>query len=145
MLAHVIDTQREFFAGRGLDMGDRPALDRPAEAWSAHTTRVAGILADDALVSTSYDGYFGPTTVGTTFEQFYLWDMLVHRWDIARSAGIDADFSDAELDRMEAGADSFGDSLYMDGVCAPGVAVPEGADRSGRLLARLGRSTTSSV
>ncbi len=145
VLAHIIDTQRDFFAGRGVEVGERPDTDRPVEAWRTHTARIAEILADDTLVSTTYDGYFGPTTVGATFEQFYIWDMLVHRWDIARSAGIDAIFSDAELDRMEAGADSFGDALYMDGVCAPAVPAPDDADRTSRILAKMGRRTAASI
>ncbi|MEU5843079.1 TIGR03086 family metal-binding protein [Rhodococcus sp. NPDC047139] len=145
VLTHIIDTQREFFAGRGLEVGDRPDPVRPAEAWKEHTARVAGILADDGVVSTAYEGYFGPTTVGETFEQFYIWDMFVHRWDIARSAGIDLKFSDGELDRIEAGADSFGDALYMDGVCADALAVAEDADRTTRVLARMGRNPAATV
>ena len=126
-------------------MGERSDTDRPVEAWRTHTARIAEILADDSFVSKTYDGYFGPTTVGATFEQFYVWDMIVHRWDIARSAGVDVTFSDAELDRMEAGADSFGDALYMDGVCAPAVPVPEDADRTARILAKMGRRTAASI
>lgn len=140
VLGHIIDTQREFFEGRGLDLGARPSLDDPARAWREHTSKVAEIVADDAVVDTQYDGYFGPTTIGSTFEQFYIWDMFVHRWDIATGAGLDDTFTDAEIAAVEAGADSFGDSLYMDGVCAPGVEVPDEADRATRLLARLGRS-----
>ena len=40
----------------------------------------------------------------------------------------------------EAGADSFGPALHMDGVCAPAVEVPADADRNVRALARLGRA-----
>ena len=43
------------------------------------------------------------------------------------------------LDRLEAGADSFGPALYMDGICRSGVDAPADADRATRLLARLGR------
>lgn len=139
VVAHIIDTQREFFSGRGFDPGDRPSLDDPAAAWREHNPRVARLLADESVPAMAFDGYFGPTTVGATFEQFYIWDLLVHRWDIAQAAGADTTFTDAELDRMEAGADSFGDAIYMDGVCKPGVAAPEGADRQARILARLGR------
>ncbi len=145
VLSHIIDTQREFFTGRDLDLGDRPSLDDPSGAWQKHNARVADIVADDALVNTPYDGYFGPTTIGATFDQFYIWDMIVHRWDLATSAGLEETFTDAELERIEAGADSFGDSLYMDGVCAPGVEAPEGADRSTRVLARLGRRRPDAV
>jgi hypothetical protein len=72
--------------------------------------------------------------------QFHLFDVLVHRWDIARAARLDVPFTEAELDRIERGADSFGDALYTVGVCRPGVEAPADADRTTRVLARLGRS-----
>ena len=105
----------------------------------AHAGLVARALSDDALPALEFDGFFGPTTVGATFEQFYVWDMLVHRWDIARAVGADASLTDEELDRIEAGADSFGPALNMEGICRPAVEVPEGAARDVRVLARLGR------
>ncbi|NLV79582.1 MAG: maleylpyruvate isomerase family mycothiol-dependent enzyme [Rhodococcus sp.] len=138
VLAHIIDTQRDFLLGRGLDPGDRPDLADPAAAWHRHTAEVARILADDTVPATEYDGYFGSTTIGATFEQFYVWDLLVHRWDLATGAGLGADLTDAELDRIDAGADSFGDSLHLEGVCKPAVDA-ESSDRQARVLARLGR------
>jgi hypothetical protein len=101
---------------------------------------VAAAVADDALVATPFDSHFGPTTIGSTLEQFYVWDMLVHRWDVARAVGAQAALSDTELDRIEAGADSFDDALYMDGICRPGIPAPVDADRTSRVLARLGRT-----
>jgi uncharacterized protein (TIGR03086 family) len=141
VVGHLVGTQREFLVGRGLDLGDAPdvAAD-PAAAWRHHAKRVAEVLDDDAVVDAGYDGHFGPTTIGATLAQFYVWDMLVHRWDVARSVGLDAGLSDAELDRIESGADSFGEALYMEGVCRPGDPVPAEADRETRVLARLGRS-----
>lgn len=141
VLAHIIDTQREFFAGRGIDLGTRPDLADPARAWATHTNRVAEIVADDGIVDSPYEGFFGPTTIGETFDRFYVWDLLVHRWDIAHGAGKDAPFSEDELTWMEAGADGFGDALYMDGVCAPAVPVSDDADRTTKVLAKLGRAS----
>ena len=46
---------------------------------------------------------------------------------------------------LERSADGFGDHLYDDGVCKPALAVPDGADRQERVLARLGRRTPASV
>jgi uncharacterized protein (TIGR03086 family) len=140
VLRHVIQTQREFLTGKDLDLGEAPDVDAdPAAAWRGHTKRVAEVICDDAVVTTAFDGHFGPTTIGATMEQFYIWDMVVHRWDLARSVGADAGLTDAELDRMESGADSFGPALYMDGVCATAVEAPADADRDVRVLARLGR------
>jgi len=60
--------------------------------------------------------------------------------DVARAVGAGAGLTNAELDRIEAGAESFGEALYMDGICRPAVEVPADADRATRVLARLGRA-----
>ncbi|SCL45118.1 TIGR03086 family protein [Micromonospora citrea] len=140
VVGHLIETQRETLTGHGVDLGDAPhlAVD-PAAAWAEHSRRVLDALADDELVGRTYDGFLGPTTVGGTVEQFHVWDMYVHRWDLARAAGLDAAFTDAELDRIERGADSFGDALQMDGMCRPPL-TPTDGDRTTRVLARLGRA-----
>lgn len=141
VVRHLVQTQREMLLGHGVDLGAEPDLEAdPAGAWRDHATQVLGALMDEALVARSYDGYFGPTTVGATLEQFYVWDMYVHRWDLAGAAGSDARLTDGELDRIEQGADSFGEALYMEGICRPAVQVPASADRATRVLARLGRT-----
>lgn len=140
VVGHLIGTQRETLTGHGVDLGDAPDfIVDPAAAWAEHSCRVLDALADAGLVGRTYDGFLGPTTVGGTVEQFYVWDMYVHRWDLARAAGLDAAFTDAELDRIEQGADSFGDALHMDGMCRPPL-TPTDDDRATRVLARLGRA-----
>ena len=140
VVRHLVDTQRKLLGEHGIDLGETPDVDAdPAAAWRAHAARVRAVLTD-AVVERGYDGFFGPTTIGATLEQFYVWDMVVHRWDVARAAGLDAGLTDAELDRVEAGADSFGEALYMDGICRPAVPAPADADRTTAVLARLGRT-----
>lgn len=142
VLRHLVDTQREFLTGRGVALGPVPDLRAdPAAGWRSHAERVAEVLTDGSVVTEAYDGHFGPTTLGATLEQFYVWDMLVHRWDIARAVNAPAQHTDAELDRISAGADSFGDALYMEGICRPGAEPPAEVDRQTRVLARLGRSS----
>lgn len=140
VLGHMIDTQREFFTGRGHDMDAPPEVEAdPVAAWRDHARQVALLVGDDHTVAGEYDGHFGPTTTGKTFEQFYVWDMLVHRWDIATAAGLDARFTDEELDDIERGMGSFGEALYMDGICKPGKEPVPDSDRTARVLAKLGR------
>ena len=141
VVRHMILTQREMLTGHGVDLGTPPDLETdPAGAWLHHTERVLQAVADEALVGRAYDGHFGPTTVGSTMEQFYVWDMYVHRWDLARATSLPAELTDAELDRIERGADSFGPALHMDGICRPSIDVSPDADRTTRVLARLGRT-----
>ncbi|MGY2064056.1 TIGR03086 family metal-binding protein [Blastococcus sp. SYSU DS0619] len=141
VVGHLVETQRQFLTTHGVDLGEAPdvAAD-PAAAWREHAARVAEAMTDDAVPAREFDGFFGPTTVGAAFEQFYVWDMVVHRWDVARAVGADPGLTDAELDRIDAGADSFGPALHMDGICRPALDVPADADRARRALARLGRS-----
>ena len=140
VVRHLVDTQREFLTGKGVDLGPAPDLDAdPAAAWQQNAERVLRAVDDDAVAGREFDGHFGRTTVGDTLVRFYGWDMVVHRWDVARAAGIADELTDAELDRVERGADGFGDALYMDGICRPGVASDPTDPRAVRVLARLGR------
>lgn len=138
---HLIDTQRSFFADRGLLDAPSDAAEEetdPGSAWRAHAELIAPLLADADLMATRYDGFFGPTTVGDTFVQFYVFDMVVHRWDVASAVGGDTTLGDDELDLIERSADTWGDALHMDGICTR-LDVPDDADRATKVLALLGR------
>jgi len=135
---HVIDTQRDFLAKRGADVGPRPS-GSAQEVWDTHQEMVRRATKDEEFVAAEYDGYFGRTSVADTLANFYGFDMLAHRWDLATALDQDATFSEAELDRIETALDGFGDNLYLDGVCKPAVDVPDGAPRQAKLLGRMGR------
>jgi hypothetical protein len=90
------------------------------------------------VADAGYDGFSGPTTVGETLEQFSVWDLAVHRWDLATATGQDARLGDADLDRTESGARTRGEALYAEGICER-VEAPAGADRQARVLAVVGR------
>lgn len=142
VIQHLIDTQRDFLLKNGADMPDpTPHVEvlGAATAWRTHAEAVARQLADDTLAERSYDTPFGTTTVGGAFERFYGFDLLVHRWDIGRTAGVDVVFSDRELDEIEASIAGFGESIRRDGVCGPAVAVPDVSSRQDKLIALTGR------
>lgn len=141
VLDHVITTERDFFAGHHIDLGAAPDVaGSPVEAWKTHLAAVRSLIGDDSVAERTFDGYFGPTTIGATVVDFYGWDLLPHRWDIARSAGRDEAFTDDELTTLEDSIDEMGDQLYAEGICRPPVPVGDGANRQTKVLARLGRS-----
>ena len=78
--------------------------------------------------------------MGDSLLRFYGFDLVVHRWDVATAAGLDERFDEEELAFVEACAEGFGESLYAEGICRPGVEAPVDADRQTRLLARVGRA-----
>jgi uncharacterized protein (TIGR03086 family) len=136
VVGHVVDSQRSFLDRQHIDLGPRPDGD-PATAWHAHMTALTAAVAD--VMDREYDGYFGRTTIGETLANFYGFDMVVHRWDLARATGQDTRFTDAEMDRLEQSIAGFGDQLYSDGVCKGPVPAPEDATRQESLLATMGR------
>lgn len=140
VVAHIIETEREYFGQHKVDLGPPPSVATdPAAAWHTHDNGVRRLLADDALAERQVDGFFGPTTLGAMFLQVYGFDLVVHRWDVARSNGRNERFSEAELDTLEAAIAGFGDHMYAEGICKPALDVPTDADRQTRVLAAMGR------
>lgn len=137
VVAHVVETQRDFLSGRGAVLP--PTSGGGASLWESHLDGVRTVVADDAFTTEGYDGYFGPTTVADTLKDFYGFDLIVHRWDLARSFGRTERWTDAEMDAVENSLDGFGDSLYMEGICKPALEVADDAPRQELLLARMGR------
>lgn len=142
VLDHVIATERDFLERHGVLVGEAPT-GTPAERWSAHRGLLGTALTAD-LMATGFDGYFGPTTVGDTWRDFYAFDLLVHRWDLGSALGQQVTLDDAELTRLEAMVPEPGTALhaafYSEGICRPALPVPPGATRQAAALAAFGRA-----
>jgi hypothetical protein len=102
------------------------------------TTAMSDLLADPERALREYDGAFGRTTLAETLETFFVFDMSVHRWDIATGAGVGTELEPEELDAIERTLATVGDNLYDYGACRR-IDVPAEGDRETRVLARLGR------
>lgn len=140
VLAHLIDTQRDFFIRHGFGLPERPDVSDPVAAWAAHTAAVGALLADPQVPGRTVDGFFGPTTIGDTLLQFYGFDLIAHRWDLAAVTATPYRFTEDELEALERSIAAFGDAIRMEGVCGPAVDPGVGADRQTRVLAELGRT-----
>ena len=140
VLTHVIDTEREFLTR--VDLAAEETVEAggdPAARWAAHLAVVQSLLADSAVAARPHDGAFGPTTVGDVLLDFYGFDLIVHRWDLARSQGREARLSEAELTLVDAAVDGWGEHAHAPGIFGAPVDVPAGADAQTRVLARTGR------
>ncbi|OYO12257.1 TIGR03086 family protein [Enemella evansiae] len=141
VLDHVITTERDFLSGQGIELAAiDTSIEDPAARWVAHEAAVRALLADDTVAERRYTGAFGETTIGASLGSFYGFDLIVHRWDLAASQGEQEPFTDAELDRLDASIDGFGEHAYAPGVFSGPLAAAEGATRQVRVLARTGRA-----
>lgn len=141
VLDHVMQSQREFVErhGREVPLWDGEP-EQPEQQWFKHQAAMAALIGDEDFVSQSMETPFGPSTVGQTLLGFYGFDLIVHRWDIARSQGRDEQLTDAELDAVEEAIEGFSEHAYAPGIFNDPVEVPAGATRQQQVLARTGRS-----
>lgn len=142
IVAHIVSTEREFLETHQLVADERPTRmnEDPAGQWAKHDALVAGLLADPDVATRKFAGYFGPSTIGETLAGFYGGDLLVHRWDLAVSQGLEAGLTEKELNDIDASMDGFGELAYAPGLFDRPVEVPSAAGLEQRVLARTGRS-----
>lgn len=140
VLRHVIETQEIPLTPVGLALPPVPDVARdPVAAWTTTANAVLEILDDPERAGREYDSPLGRTSAAATFDAFLGFDLVVHRWDIARATGADEQIPAADLARVSAFADRMGEMLRTPGVCGPAVDVPEDADEQTRVLGVLGR------
>ena len=140
VVAHVVTSEHGFLAQRGI--APDIAVDEPLAAWPPLRDALQAVLDDPTKAAIEYDGMFGRTTVATTVDEFFTFDLIVHAWDIARATGLSAmeEIRSDELARVLESCAKFGDNLRMPGVCGPEIAVADDASEQDKLLAFLGRT-----
>ena len=141
VVQHVIDSETGMLERVGL-APDPPRPDADTAAtWTATRDHVQEVLDDPERAGLEYDGFFGRTSFEKTIDQFACFDLLVHRWDLARAVGLtshEAMPPDEVTHAFEVGR-SLGDNLRQSGTCGPEVDVSADADEQSRFLAFLGR------
>jgi len=141
VVRHVVDTQGMFLGFIGEELGDIPSVDDdPAGAWKAASTAVMGNLENPAKAQAEYEGFMGKSTFEAGVDKFLCTDLVVHGWDLARATGQDDRIDTAEIPKVRAVAESFGDAMRSPGAFGPAVDPPSGADEQAKLLAFLGRT-----
>ena len=140
VVGHVIDSQGMFLGlvGRTLDPGP-PVDDDPHAAWRHTRDQIQAGLDDEERAAAEFDGYFGRTRFDDAVDRFLSFDLIVHRWDLARATGGDETIPVEDLSFIEEKTAGFGDTLRSSGAVGEPLDPPEGADDQTRLLALLGR------
>ncbi|CAN5708065.1 maleylpyruvate isomerase family mycothiol-dependent enzyme [soil metagenome] len=144
VVAHVTGTQSTFagLVGRQLDPG--PSVDDdPLAAWTAARDQTQAALDAPSLAREPFEGFAGPSTFEISVDRFLSFDLVVHRWDLARAAGVDDVIPARDLAAMESAivelSEQMGEQMRGGGAFGPALTPPEGADPQTRVLAFLGR------
>ena len=115
--------------------------DDPAGAWAALDRGIQSLL-DDPVASASEISHprAGTHRLDDAIAMFFLNDVLVHTWDLARAAGLDETLDPEVVHDMLIGMEPLDDMLRASGQYGPRVAVAADADEQTRLIAFTGRT-----
>lgn len=144
VVAHLVQTQGMFagFVGRELDAGPSVDVD-PLGAWTAARDQTQAALDDPDIAGTEFDGFTGRASYESGVDRFLSFDLIVHRWDLARAAGLDDSIAEQDLVALQLAVEhmaaTMGDAMRGPGAFGPELTPPADADTQARVLAFLGR------
>jgi len=141
VVRHMVEWMPGFFSGT-LDLASpgTPSVDEdPAAAWRALTDAIQAALDDPAVAAIECETQAGRHRVDDAIAMFFMGDVLVHTWDLARATGQDERLDPDFCAQMLAGMEPIAEMIYSSGQYGPPVPVPADADAQTRLLGFIGR------
>jgi len=130
-----------------LDAADGPHLevgpsvtDDPAGAWDDLDAGIRALLGDPEMASsTIHHPYAGTHRLDDAIGMFFLGDLVVHTWDLARATGQDETLDPDLVHELLVGMEPMDEHLRVGGQYGPKVEVPPESDEQTRLIAFTGR------
>jgi uncharacterized protein (TIGR03086 family) len=139
VVGHLVDWMPGLYLGGPVP--DAPSVDDdPAAAWRATDAAIYAMLTDPERAGRVTSSPAGEMSLEDLVAMTGLWDLLVHRWDLARATGQDERLDPDEVRGALAGLDpAMSEPMVASGHFQPPVDVDSGADDQTRLLAFFGR------
>ncbi|MFD2077520.1 TIGR03086 family protein [Actinopolymorpha cephalotaxi] len=142
VVRHLVDWLPALLAGgAGIELPSGPSVDDdPVAAWETRCAAVQALLDDpDTPQRLLTNPHIGEVPVDRAIDQFYVSDVFMHTWDLARATGqndrLDPEFCAALLGGMQ----PIEELLRSSGQYGPAVATPDDADVQTRMLGFIGR------
>ncbi len=112
VLAHVLDSESDVVTrvGRSIARSVDPGVD-PLAAWREVRDGLQAVLDDPAAAALEYESLGATTTIAGTVDRFTCFDLVVHRWDIARAVGKDIVVPAEDIEAANAFLDAMGAQL----------------------------------
>jgi uncharacterized protein (TIGR03086 family) len=142
VVRHMVEWMPAFLsAAGGPTLPEGPSVDDdPAGAWRTLDGGIRALL-DDPVASASEitHPYAGSHKLEDAVATFFLGDVVVHTWDLARATGLDETLDPDIVHDMLVGMEPLDEMLRASGQYGPRVEVPADADEQTRLIAFTGR------
>jgi uncharacterized protein (TIGR03086 family) len=142
VVRHLVEWVPAFLsAAGGPTLPAGPSVDDdPAGAWAALDDGIQALLDDPTVLATTITHPMAGThRLDDAIGMFFMGDVVVHTWDIARAAGLDETLDADIVHDMLVGMEPLDDMLRASGQYGPKVEVPADADEQTKLIAFTGR------
>jgi len=142
VVRHLVEWIPAFLrAGAAIELPEGPAVDEdPLGSWTAVSDAIQDLLDDPGTASRSFEHeQAGTHQLDQAIGMFFLGDVLIHTWDLARATGLDERLDQVEVSGMLSGIQPYDDMLRSSGHYGPRVSVPDDADDQTKLIAFVGR------
>jgi uncharacterized protein (TIGR03086 family) len=141
VVGHMVEWMPDFLADAPIELRAGPSIDDdPLGAWLALRDSLQAALDDPEVAVREFThGHVGTHTIDGAVGMFFLGDILVHTWDLARAAGLEVTLDPDEVHALLTGMEGMDEVLRASGHYGPRVEVPADADEQTRLLAFTGR------
>jgi uncharacterized protein (TIGR03086 family) len=142
VVRHMVEWMPAFLSSAGgppLPQG--PSVDEdPAGAWATLNGGIQALLDDPGASATEISHpQAGTHRLEDAIGMFFLGDVLMHAWDLARAAGLDETLDPEVVHDMLVGMEPLDEMLRASGQYGPKVDVPGDADEQTKLIAFTGR------
>lgn len=141
VVGHLVEWFPAFLqsaTGLVLEHGPSVAQD-PVAAWQVHTAAVQRLLDGPEVATPFRHPMVGEMPLAEAINSFYIADVFMHTWDLARATGQDESLDLQTCAEMLAGMEPIEEIIRSSGQYGPKVSVPDGADAQIRLLGFIGR------
>lgn len=142
VVRHLIDWFPPFLeGGSGVALPPGPGVDEdPVDAWRSQCDAVQALLEEPATAERTFcNPHTGDLPLPEAVERFYVADVFLHTWDLARATGQDERLDEQRCRVMYDGMQPLDDLLRSSGQYGPRVEVPADADVQTKLLGFIGR------
>ena len=123
----------------GVDLPTVEVGDEVAAAWREHSANVQALLEDEERISQDVETHEGTQPLAAVFETYYLPDVFMHRWDLAKASGQDPQLEPAMVSAMVEGMTPQAEMLAGSGQFGAPAVLDETHSDEDRLIALIGR------
>jgi uncharacterized protein (TIGR03086 family) len=137
---HLVTWLPGFLVGGGVMLPAGPSVaDDPVAAWRHHAHAVQELLESPRADEGFAHPHAGTRVLKEVVSDFYVADVFMHTWDLARATGQDDTLDPAFCETLLTGLIPVEGMLRDSGQYGPAVPVPDDAPVQDRLVGFIGR------